>query len=101
MPEKEWTVPLGESALILRRTTKGGEVLSFSAVLVAFLSGKWHCVTRYDTAHGYAHRDVLGLTKGLRGKLRMPMVNYKQAFKYALRDLEQNADTYIADFLAH
>ena len=37
----------------------------------------------------------------LRGKLRLPTLNYNQAFRYAIRDLEQNAEIYLADFLAH
>jgi len=60
-----------------------------------------HCITRYDTAHGFAHRDVLGINEGLRGKLPCPTMNYNQAFDYAIRDIEQNAENYLADFLAH
>jgi len=101
MPEKEWTIPLGGFALIVRRHTIGGRVHSFATILIAFLGGKWTDITRYDTAHGYAHRDVLGRIEGLRGKLPTPMLDYNQAFQYAIRDLEQNAQTYLADFLAH
>jgi hypothetical protein len=101
MPDKEWTIPRGNFALIIRRNTKGGRVESFASILIAFLDGKWTDITRYDTAHGYAHRDVLGRIEGLRGKLPTPMLNYSQAFQYAIRDLEQNAEIYLADFLAH
>lgn len=62
---------------------------------------EWIDVTRYDTAHGYAHRDVLGLSEGLRGKILLPTVNYNKAFRYAIRDLENNAEIYLADYLAH
>lgn len=101
MPEKEWTIPLGDFALILRRVTVAGKVTAFAAVLIVFYDGKWRDITRYDTAHGYAHRDVLGRIEGLRGKLPMSILNYNDAFRYAILDLEHNADTYLADYLAH
>ena len=101
MPFKEWTIPRGNFALIVRRNTIGGKVESFAVILVAFIGGKWIDITRYDTAHGYAHRDVQGLIEGLRGKLPTPMLNYNQAFNYAIRDIGQNAQNYLADFLAH
>jgi len=101
MPEKEWTLPRGPFALQIRRKTIGGKVHSFAVILLAMHGGKWIDVSRYDTAHGYAHRDILGRIDGLRGKLRLPTLNYNQAFRYAIRDLEQNAEIYLADFLAH
>ncbi len=101
MPEKEWTIPFGDFALILRRVTVAGKVTSFAAVLIVSLDGKWQDITRYDTAHGFAHRDVLGRREGLRGKLIMPTLNYNHAFRYAIRDLKENANAYLADFLAH
>lgn len=67
MPEKEWEIAFGEFALIVRRETKGGETLNFAVVLLAFVGGRWVDVTRYDTAHGYAHRDVLGFNEGFAG----------------------------------
>lgn len=74
---------------------------SFAVVLLAHLGDGWTDITRYDTAHGYAHRDVLGLREGLRGKLRCPSLNMENAFRYAIRDLEENAAIYLADYLAH
>lgn len=101
MPEKEWTTSMGAFALLLRRRTEGGKVLSFAVVLFAFHGGDWIDISRYDTAHGYAHRDVLGFKEGLRGKLPMPTLSFNQAFRYAIRDFEENAENYFADFLAH
>ncbi len=49
----------------------------------------------------YAHRDVLGLNDGLRGKLLMSRLNNNEAFEYAIRDLTENAEIYLEDFLAH
>lgn len=48
-----------------------------------------------------AARDVLGRKEGLRGKLRVPRMDYNEAFDYAIRDLTKNSKTYLADFKAH
>jgi len=101
MPEKEWLVAFGEFALFVQRETRNGDTVKFAVVLLAFLGGRWVDVTRYDTAHGYAHRDVQGLNEGLRGKLRLANVSFNQAFEYAIGDLKKNAEIYLADYLAH
>ena len=62
---------------------------------------KVHCVTRFDTAHENAHRDIVGTAEGLGGKLLRPSLSCNQAFEYAIRDIEKKADIYLADVLAH
>jgi len=42
-----------------------------------------------------------GSMRAWRGKLPCPTMSYNQAFDYAIRDIEQNAENYLADFLAH
>lgn len=101
MPEKEWTKSFDEFALLVRRATSGSETLSFSVVLLAFLDGHWTDITRYDTAHGVPHRDVLGARKGLRSKRWMDDVSLAEAFEYALRDCTENAKNHLADYLTH
>lgn len=101
MPKKEWVIAFGEFALLVRRETRGGELLSFAVVLLAIWEGKWVDVTRYDTAHGFAHRDVLGRKQGLRGKLLLAMMDFEEAFEYGIRDLKENAEIYFQDYLAH
>ncbi len=41
---------------------------------------------RYDTAHGYAHRDILHPRKR-EEKTRMPVQNYNKALTLAMDDL--------------
>ena len=87
--------------LRIQRRTESGEIASFAVVLFADIQDEWVNISRYDTAHGYPHRDVLGKREGLRGKLRMTKLNKKEAFRYAIRDLTENAENYLEDFLAH
>ena len=101
MPEKEWTVAFGEFALIVRRTTVRGDMSDFAVVLLAHISGEWTNITRYDTAHGTPHRDILGANQGLRFKRWMDDIQFSEAFDYAIRDCTENAEAYLADFLSH
>ena len=87
--------------LRIQRRTESGAIASFAVVLFADIQDEWVNISRYDTAHGYPHRDVLGKREGLRGKLRMTKLTKKRAFRYAIRDLTENAENYLEDFLAH
>ena len=87
--------------LRIQRRTESGEIASFAVVLFADIQDEWVNISRYDTAHGFPHRDVLGKREGLRGKLRMTKLTNKQVFRYAIRDLTENAENYLEDFLAH
>ena len=90
-----------EFELRIRRRTEKGELISFAVVLFALQEGEWVNISRYDTAHGYPHRDVIGLKEGLRGKLLLSRLNLNEAFEYAIHDLTENAKIYLEDFLAH
>ena len=63
-----------------------------------------------DCGYIFAWRDIVaGKTTSFRvvflsevaGKLPCPTMTYNQAFDYAIRDIDQNAENYLADFLAH
>ena len=102
VPEKKWSLPLADSAWILvYLQTQNGRVTSFAVVLVAEIEGKHICVTRYDTAHGFAHRDVLGLQSGLIEKEWLFHLTTDQAFNYAYHDIRNHYETYIEYFHAH
>ena len=102
MPEKEWLIESGELRIRVWRITRNGQVEDFAVTLMAWIFGKWECVTRYDCAHGSPHRDVLGARNGLRDKLLMDTFESRNdAYEHAIRDIKENAQGYLADFLAH
>lgn len=62
MGEKSLVVPLGDSNLDRYRlscSTERGQVIVFCVQYEAFIEGEWRAVVRYDTAHGFPHRDLL------------------------------------------
>lgn len=66
--------------------------------LEVLINKKWYPVIRYDTAHGFAHCDILHYT-GKTEKIIMPEMSYKEALNYADDDLNENWEIYRALFL--
>ncbi len=103
MPYLEYENPLDDEAqewLRLRITTEGGRVVAFTAQYETTLGGKRTPITRYDGAHGYAHRDLLDRRGRVIDKWQLPgNPTYKEALEFGRRDLLANWRRYRAGFL--
>jgi len=75
-----------------------GDVISFAVQYETKLKERWLPVVRYDTEHGYAHRDVMD-KKG--SKLKTPMFtkDYNEALTFAEYDIKSNWRIYKGAFL--
>ena len=58
----------------------------------------WYPVVRYDTAHGFAHRDILD-KKGSAKKTPLFNQDYNDALTFAENDLKTNWEYYKQRFL--
>lgn len=77
-----------------------GRVVDFSVQLESWIDGRWRRVARYDTAHGFAHRDLLGWGGAVLEKTPLPREwGTTQAFNHAVDDLEAQSTTYRDEFL--
>lgn len=65
-----------------------GEILKFLVQYEAFIETKWHPIVRYDTAHGFAHIDVMS-PDGRIDKQPIYFPSYSLAFTYATQDLRR------------
>jgi len=98
MPPKEWTHYLPDGfTLRVGRQTVGGEMTGFSVALVY----EGECIVRYDTAHGFAHIDILGQKSGLLEKRPCENLTTREAFQHAIHDLKTNYRQHLAYYLAH
>jgi hypothetical protein len=98
MPPKEWTHYLPDGfTLRVGRQTVGGKMTGFSVALVY----EGECIVRYDTAHGFAHRDILGRKSGLIEKQTCETLSTREAFQYAIHDLKTNYRQHLAFYVAH
>ncbi|MBI5841116.1 MAG: hypothetical protein HZB19_13550 [Chloroflexi bacterium] len=66
-----------------------GEVTSFVVQLECLFGDEWKPVVRYDTAHGFAHRDTIHPRKKTE-KTEISVRNYKEGLNFAINDLETN-----------
>ena len=96
MPEKDWIVWLNDACWIeTEKHTAGGRVTGFRVVLLAEIDGVTHCVTRFDTAHGFAHRDVLAFGGRIVAKKIMAEQDFTLAFEAAYFDILENHERYL------
>ena len=101
MPLKEWVIELGESRVYVWRQTHAGLMSAFAVVLMDWNGKAWECTTRYDCAHGFAHRDVLGRKAGLLYKQTFPGLALEEVFQYAIDDCKKNYEKHLRFFLSH
>lgn len=100
MNEKSFLVLLGDSIQDRYRfscqTTKG-RVAIFLVQYEAFIDGEWHAVVRYDTAHGFPHRDLLHPNQA---EEKTEFQNYTNAEVLSLgqEDIKRNWQTYRAHY---
>ena len=73
-------------------------ILSFVVQYETRLEGKWLPVVRYDTRHGFAHRDLLD-KKGKKLKTPMFTDDYSEALTFAECDIQSNWRIYKQRFL--
>lgn len=64
-----------------------GEIISFVVQYEAFIKGKWYPIVRYDTSHGFAHKDIIHFD-GRKEKQPLYFHNFNIAFTYAIQDLK-------------
>ena len=74
------------------------EIIKFVIQLEILIKEIWHPVIRYDTAHGYAHCDILNY-RGKIKKIRIQTMNYKEALIYADEDINKNWYAYCERYL--
>ena len=100
MDEREYFIPLPGNALLRVRYRKDrGRILHFTAQLEAQVEDEWAVVTRYDTAHGYVHRDDRRPDGTQLKSPPMTFADYNDAMNYAIHDLRLNYQLYIERYL--
>ena len=72
-----------------RLTSEEGRILSFVVQYEAYIEEGWCAIVRYDTAHGYFHRDMM-YPDGCTRKKRLSGVSYAEAFTQAELDIKMN-----------
>lgn len=82
----------------MRHVRLRGQVIEFLVQYEIRIAGEWNPVVRYDTAHGFAHKDILHLTRKA-DKAALPFTDDNLALIYAENDLRKNWKKYREAFL--
>lgn len=69
------------------------QVLGFVVQLECRFNGEWIPVVRYDTHHGFAHRDLLHPSNQAI-KTEMAVRDYDEGLTFAIEDLGANWESY-------
>lgn len=75
-----------------------GKVASFSVQYEILHQGKWMPVVRYDTAHGFSHKDIIK-PDGTQEKILLGVADYNEALILADEDINKNWPKYRELFL--
>jgi hypothetical protein len=70
-----------------------GKVVGFVVQYEMFHEGKWVPIVRYDTSHGYAHKDLIN-PDGSKEKILMGAVGLSEALTLADMDINENWERY-------
>ena len=75
-----------------------GKITEFVIQYEAWIAGKWHPVLRYDSAHGYPHRDILHLD-GTQTKEIFQNYSYAEVLTLGQQDIADNWVIYRTSYL--
>lgn len=86
----EYVVPLGsDGRRRVRHVRVEARVVEFMVQYEIRVGEEWYPVVRYDTAHGFAHQDILHWQRPAE-KRDLPSGDYNLALSYAEDDLRRN-----------
>lgn len=74
------------------------QVIEFVIQLETKVKDKWYPIIRFDTKHGFAHKDIIHYYGSIE-KSNLGMSNYNIAMTFAEQDLKSNLGKYIELFL--
>lgn len=78
--------------------TERGKIVFFRLQYETKVKNTWYPVVRYDTSHGFAHRDLMSM-KGEVKKTPLFKQDYNDALTFAENDLKSNWVYYKRRFL--
>ncbi|OIO72863.1 MAG: hypothetical protein AUJ85_09155 [Elusimicrobia bacterium CG1_02_37_114] len=97
--KKEFIVPYPENCRKRYSHTRiKNRIVDFKVQLEVFLKNRWYPIVRYDTAHGFAHRDIIHFD-GRIEKIPLFLNNYNETLNFADTDIKMNWQLYLKRFL--
>jgi len=100
MPERYYVIVLKNGIEIhVFFETNQGILVRYVVKLVINKGEDYHEVIRFDSAHDCPHKDILGADGKVRRKVWFELLDNKQGFDLAIKDLKDNYELYIERYL--
>lgn len=102
MGEKFWIQDFetGIDRLRVHFITDRGQVTSIVVIQYeAYIDGKWRAIVRYDTAHGFFHKDIMSPTREQQ-KIPRTAFDKKLALNEAIEDIKKHWSSYRKEYEA-
>lgn len=74
-------------------TVEKGRITGFVVQYEILFEGNWLPIIRYDTSHGYAHKDLIN-PDGSKEKIFMGVTSLNEALALADMDINENWERY-------
>ena len=78
--------------------TDKGKVVYFVVKLEALIGNNWEAIVRYDTTHGFFHRDIMK-PDGEKEKKEFDITDFNTALQFADNDLRDRSEWYIDQYM--
>jgi hypothetical protein len=99
MPKKYFKIELSSGAEIhVYFETANGLIVDFVVKLILKIGQEFYEVIRFDSAHGFPHKDILAPDGSIKRKVWYELFDNNQALDLAVRDLKDNYEIYIERF---
>jgi len=83
----------GEDRKRHEHTVEKGRITGFVVQYEILFEERWLPIVRYDTSHGYAHKDLIN-PDGSKEKIFMGVINLNEALALADMDINENWERY-------
>lgn len=77
----------------------GKWVIEFSVQLEIWFKEQWQPILRYDTAHGFAHKDLISATGKVKKTTFDNIRDFGEALTFAENDIKSNWELYQERFI--
>jgi hypothetical protein len=88
----------GDVRYRVRFAVEKGKVGEFVVQLELQIAEQWNPVVRYDTAHGFAHRDQYNANGIVGHHELLPVSDYNSALTFAIEDVRTNWEAWVRGF---
>ena len=82
-----------DDEILVHLEREDAPVVEFSVQYRARIQGEWQAIVRFDTAHGYAHKDI-SRPDGSQEAQELKLDDYGIALTLALRDVKMHWEFY-------